>query len=154
MKSWMWWMLPIVAVIFILLAGADDDSPIVTHKSTYVFLTGPAISVDKLEELYDIDMLMIKVANLAEREITHANITILNGNEFLSVCGRDAEACYVLPNNIYLQSGWAISNMTGLPLAHEMAHLYFPKSQLAADQISCAIFPEFDQCYNVLPEIR
>jgi len=151
-KSPYWLLLPVIAIAAIILLGGGDKSQAVLHKSTYTFISGPEKSVEKLERLYDIDMLMIKVANLAQREIIHANINILDGWDFIDTCGKTANACFASPNHIYLEAGWSISNMTGLSLAHEMAHLYYPTNQLAADQISCAIFPDFEKCENVRPE--
>lgn len=153
MKSLGWLIIPVIAIVAILALGGEDESQAILRKTTYAWVSGPEKSVTKLENLYDIDMLMIKVANLADREIIPANITLLDGWAFEEMC-RDADACFYPPNNIYLPTGWSISNMTGLPLAHEISHLYYPDNNLAADQISCAIFPEFDECYNILPVIR
>ena len=136
----------------IFYLSADDNSQPKLVKTEYFWLSGPSKSVDKLQRLYDIDGIAELVAQTINMPVVKGKITILNGWEFFDTCPRNAEACHI-GNDIYLQSGYNISNVLGLTLAHEMAHNY-THNEYEAQEIACSVFPEYSACDNTLPEIK
>jgi len=137
-------ILLVATTLWILIAGCEDSSENKLVKTKHFWLSGPSKSVDKLQRLYNLDVIAEEVAEVVGQPVAEGRITLLNGWEFFDVCPKSAEAC-VIGNDMYLQTGYAVSNVMGLVIAHEMSH-YYTSSELAAERIACEVFPEYPAC--------
>ncbi len=144
-----------ILIAFILLAGCvEDTSPVKLVKTEYFWLSGPSMSVDKLQSLYDLDKIAEDVAAVVKMPVAKGNITILSGWDFVDECpGEDWIAC-TAGDDLYFQAGtYNIHNGLGLDIAHEMAHLY-TRNEIAAHNIACEVFPMSLRCNQPFSGIR